>query len=314
MAIKKSFTLAFKEEFFQTENLVLKAASLDGTYLRNQVTVEYLRSMLVPSARGSFATLTVNGVFWGLYWMKEEIDQQFVHSRIGNDKGNFYAMSKYLNYLGDSEDDYKNCTDSKFGVDCYNEKFGDGNWSDLIDFAKFLNQSSNEEFQSNIEGMLNVDNFIRTMVVLSAIDDPDSFTRNGNNWVLYHDTKAKIWQFLSKDFEDSMLDPLGSATDAVARNQQAVLAYRLFQIPVYQEQFKSYYVEFLKNCFSPKLQHATVSRISAFESFLLPMIQIDEFFHITYGIPVTGGVWKIAVKELQVFLETRYLILQRQFT
>jgi len=314
LAVKKSFSLEFNEKFFHMDNIILKASALDPTYLRSQMTEEYLRAMMIPASRASFTTLTINGIFYGLYWMNEELDEKFVKERFGNDKGDYYSMNKYLNYLGENETTYKTCKDNQIGdFPCYKKDFGSKSWSDLIALAKFLNTSTNEEFQSKISSVLNVDNFVRSMVVLSAIDDPDSYTRNGNNWALYNDPDADLWQFLSKDFEQVMLNPINNANNSVHINERAGLASRTLAIPQYQAQYRSYFADFLKGCFSPKLESATIKRISGFESFLFPIIKNDEFFRIDFGLlPITGDVWKVVVAELQIFLEARYISLEWQ--
>jgi hypothetical protein len=43
----------------------------------------------------SYATLTINGIFMGLYWMKEEYDDQFIYSRFGNAQG-IHSRFKYI--------------------------------------------------------------------------------------------------------------------------------------------------------------------------------------------------------------------------
>jgi hypothetical protein len=103
-----------------------------------------------------------------------------------------------------------------------------------------------------------------------------------------------------------MLNPLNNANSSVSMNERALLAYRVMSIPSYQgtilfyfilfyfilcififlynrgfikitiatERFKEYYVEFLNDCFSPKLQNATIHRIASLESFLMPVIKV----------------------------------------
>jgi spore coat protein CotH len=315
LGVKKSFQIRFGDDFYHLNNLVFKAPALDPTYLHNLFIGEYLRAMMVPAARGSYATLTINGVFWGLFWMREELDQNFIHSRFGNDKGNFYAMSDYLRYLGDDQAVYKNITKDSLGsaLPIYNQEFGNSNWADLVAFAKFINTSTDEEFANEVETWVNVDGFIRAMVVLSAINDIDTYTVNGNNWNLYHNPENNLWEFVLKDFEETMINPFADALGSVANNAEALFAYRLMNITKYVGVFNDYYAQFLDRIFDPSMPHSAKNRAEVLVSFLEQIIDHDPFYHITYGLPISTTAWKLLVKEMQYFMELRNYILKTQF-
>jgi len=296
------------------DNIVFKAPALDGTYLHNLIICEYLRAMMVPAARGSYATLTINGVFWGLFWMREEIDQNFIKSRFGNDKGNFYSLSSYLQYYGDDQKIYQKITKDSLGRDLpiYKKEFGSSSWSDFASFAKFVNTTSDEEFASQVESTVNTDSFIRTMVAISSINNVDTYTVNGNNWCLYHNPETNLWEFIMKDFEETMINPFANAFDSVATNSKALFAYRLMNITKYQGMFNDYYAKFLDQVFNPSAPNSAKNRAAALVPFLENILHNDAFYHITYGFPVSTTTWKLSIKEMSYFMDIRNFVLKTQ--
>lgn len=63
-----------------------------------------------PTYRASHAMLYINDQCFGLYYVLEDIDEKFLKSRFGNDKGALYKCEGDLTYQGPNPDIYKNIT------------------------------------------------------------------------------------------------------------------------------------------------------------------------------------------------------------
>lgn len=301
--------------FFGLSEIALKAPSFDLSYVHNQLIIEFYRSMMVPTSRGSFGTLTINGVFWGLFWLNEEIDDAFALSRYGTDKGNMYQLNTYLAYLGDNGTAYINATiESNGGIlPAYKEEFGDGTFDELASIAKFLVKTTDSEFQAQIEQTFNVDIFIRSMVVESAVDIVDGYATSGNNWALFDCPVNNSWQFIAHDFEWTMIDPLLNGYDTVANNKKTLLANRILAIPQYHDLFNQYYKLFLTKVFDPSLSNSAKSRVASMQPFLKGLIEQDIFFTITNGFATDEETWQLAMDAASEYLSLRYDYLKIEF-
>eukprot|EP01111_Echinosteliopsis_oligospora_P019812 TRINITY_DN977_c0_g1_i1.p1 TRINITY_DN977_c0_g1~~TRINITY_DN977_c0_g1_i1.p1 ORF type:complete len:585 (+),score=135.52 TRINITY_DN977_c0_g1_i1:105-1859(+) len=314
---KKSFRFKFGEKaglFYGLSDIALKAPSLDPSYLHNQLVTEYYRSVLVPVSRGSFATLTINGVYWGVYWLNEEFNEIYIDAHYGSSNGNLYSVNAYMTYLGDNPEAYMNASKEEKGRTrhLYQEEFGDGNWVDFAALAKFLNQSTTEEFEASIENMLNIDNTLRSFAVESVVNDPDGYILSGHNYGLYRPFNGS-WQYLSKDFELTMVNPFIKTYDSIADSDHAILARRLITIPTYHDIYNKYVAVFVEKAFNPALPNSAKNRAKALVPFLLDAMKNDNCYHLTNGIPTSSNTWELFVKELELFMDVRYEIVKKQF-
>ena len=63
--------------------------------------------MASPISRSSYATLYMNNVFYGLYYVIENVDKEFLTSRFGDKKGALYKCNGNLGYMGSNPALYK---------------------------------------------------------------------------------------------------------------------------------------------------------------------------------------------------------------
>jgi hypothetical protein len=90
---------------------------------------DFLESMVSPFQRSSFTKLFINDVYYGLYWMHEDMDKEFIRSRYENHKGNLYKCATGLaglGYIDNNTETYKklNITILNFVKYTYQKKMG----------------------------------------------------------------------------------------------------------------------------------------------------------------------------------------------
>lgn len=111
---KKSFKIAFDEyvdrKWAQQKKIGLKAMEMDPSCLKEKLTESLLYSMNAPAQRSSYAQFFINDQFMGVYLILENIDDQFLKSRFGNEDGLLYKCTGDLAYLGWNPEIYKNLT------------------------------------------------------------------------------------------------------------------------------------------------------------------------------------------------------------
>jgi spore coat protein CotH len=64
--------------------------------------------MASPVSRSSYATLYINHLYYGLYYIIEDVNTDFLKSRFGNKSGALYKCQGDLTYLGPNPKLYEN--------------------------------------------------------------------------------------------------------------------------------------------------------------------------------------------------------------
>ena len=118
---KKSFKIDFNkyisgQNYNGLKKLNFSNGFKDPTFMREKLFFDLCRERGVPAPRANYATVKYNDEAWGFYTMIEQIDDQFLDWRIGDDDGNlFKAGSNFgggdgeasLVYLGLNQSSYE---------------------------------------------------------------------------------------------------------------------------------------------------------------------------------------------------------------
>ena len=148
--VKKTYKLSFNKfedgrKWAQQKKLSLKAMEQDVSAIKEVLVLGLLYSMNAPAQRYGYTQLFINNQSMGSYLMLENVDDQFLDSRFGNDKGAFYKCLGTLEYLGEDPELYRNAT--RFGTTAYSpESDAAEDFTLLRDFIKVLNVTSDAEF------------------------------------------------------------------------------------------------------------------------------------------------------------------------
>ena len=110
---KKSWKISFLDDKYkEIKGFYLKSAAFDPSFSREQLStiVTYrheisskfpnISSMGSPVSRSSYATGYINNQLFGLYYVIEDIDNEFLTSRFGNKTGALYKCQGPLEYKG----------------------------------------------------------------------------------------------------------------------------------------------------------------------------------------------------------------------
>ena len=97
---KKSFKIDFNkyisgQNYDGLKKLNFSNGFKDPTFMREKLFFDLCRERGVPAPRANYATVKYNGEAWGFYTMIEQIDDQFLDWRIGDDDGNLFKAVSY---------------------------------------------------------------------------------------------------------------------------------------------------------------------------------------------------------------------------
>jgi spore coat protein CotH len=307
---KHGWTLKFNEfvsgqKFYDMKKIGLKPGSSQDDGIAKQVLfVDFMRAVGVPSQRTSFALLYINDLFHGIYVMQEDIGPDFFDMRLHGENGEGNTMKFFWNvhnqYFGDDASVYQSMVHINALGDpwyYYEQSDGDGNWSDYISLLRFLNQSSDEEFDGHLEDHVEVDSLLKAMVVESFMLAGDNL-RSGNNFYFYHMSEPEQqWQFVEFDFDECLVfDEHGEPEDSdyniftffdnSGTEDEDPLTVRMMRISQYNSTFQEHYEVFLEGVFGSSSPQQPADRYAAIFQFVLPWISKDYMFQMALGIDV----------------------------
>jgi spore coat protein CotH/DNA-directed RNA polymerase specialized sigma24 family protein len=174
----------------------------DTSCLRDTLGYEFFRDAGVPAPRTTFAWVTVSVKSkWdhkplGLYLMVEPIDNVFAADRFGSKNTPIFKPVTYefFNYLGEDWTNYAPIYDLKTKANSAQKRR-------IIDFARLLTQSNDEEFATHLGEYLDLDEFARFLACVVLIVDYDSILTTGQNFYMYFDPRSNRLGFIPWDLD-----------------------------------------------------------------------------------------------------------------
>jgi spore coat protein H len=145
----------------------------DPSYMREYLSYQIFEEMGVPVPAFSYAAVSVNGEYFGLYLAVESILEPYLERNFGDITGDLYkSVGNTLKYNGDNPSDYS-------GLEV-KSTLKNADWSKLIKMLEVLNNGG------DIEKYLDVDAALKYIAVSTALVNFDSYLGSfGHNYYLY---------------------------------------------------------------------------------------------------------------------------------
>lgn len=170
----------------------------DPSFLREKISCDYFRDHAMNGPRCAFTRLYINGAYWGLYNIVEEIDtDEYLESVFLTSSGNLFKgdPSGDLRWLGSAPGLYYN------KYELHNNEFIN-DWSDLVRLIDKINNSGSA-FYDSIETILNTDQFIRQWAGMNIFSSLDSYLGSGHNYYIYHNLVTDRFEWMAWDMNES---------------------------------------------------------------------------------------------------------------
>lgn len=182
----------------------------DPSLMREKLFFDQCRAVNVPAPRANFANVYINGTLWGFYTVIEQIDDQFLDWRILDDDGNLFKAADNFGFGpggggGDEADLGYYGMDQSAYEDRYQLKSNEeeNDWTDLIDFISFINNSTATEFENNLSKHIELDEYLRSAALDNLFSNLDSYTESARNYYLYHNLTTDKWEWIKWDGNES---------------------------------------------------------------------------------------------------------------
>jgi len=197
---------ALKHPFFATSNraefqrLMVKAAANDnypfengGAYVRDAYiqTLSQLSDLDLDERSSTFVLLFVNGAYWGVYDLRERVDDNDYTEFYYGQERKFRGSDEYIQFLktwGSTQAQYGN-------------QRAINDWTSLVSFIN-QNDMGNEANYSIVNNQLNIESLIDYVVINSFVVSRDWLNYNTGWWRGLNTTaNAQKWRYILWDMD-----------------------------------------------------------------------------------------------------------------
>ena len=191
---KVGYNMKFEEKLFGRKSLRLRPDPNDKSYMREKLSTDILNRAGLPSVQSSYARLYINNEFFGLYTILDSV-KPFMVKKIFKLDDETEAMTLYqCKYDG---------MDLTPGSEshCINAVTDDTtNMTELQDFITKVNSATS---LAQFEEFLDVNLFLKSVIVEWLIGSFDHFLILGHNFNLYKRPTDNKWCIILYDFDNT---------------------------------------------------------------------------------------------------------------
>jgi len=169
----------------------------DPTFLREKLASEVFHGLGVPCPRATWSVIYYNDVYWGFYSVVDPINKDALSRFFGENDENLYKgdPNGTLEWLGWTVSLYKARYEKTT-----NEIADD--WTDLIEFINFLNNTGDTDFNSEILEWFDAIGFARMWAANTFLVNLDSYQGTGHNYYIYFDSNT-IGRYIVQDMNEA---------------------------------------------------------------------------------------------------------------
>lgn len=171
-------------KFLGVERLTLNNMKYDDTMMREAAAYRIYAQMGVPAPQSSYAHLTINGADYGLYSMVETLDENFLGRVFPDDPdGNLYDTLFTLSDL------------TSGGLANFDLQEGDPATAGA-DLAALVAELDGGNILDVLQRRFDLESTLSYLALDLVSANWDGYSRNTNNYLLYHATLTDRWYFV----------------------------------------------------------------------------------------------------------------------
>lgn len=183
-----------EDRLFSMSALNLKSMWNDVSQMREAIAWRLFFEAGVPGSGHTYAKFCINGRYYGLYSIIENVDKSFLKSRFGeHGRGNLYKAYWSEQDIGPAtlaKGGYKNPDNDErtFRLKTNEDEPAASTYEDLNQFVQVLNQTSpsSPEFKKKMESIFDVRGFLRWAAINMLLGAWDNYWATPANYYLYN--------------------------------------------------------------------------------------------------------------------------------
>jgi spore coat protein CotH len=243
---KKSFKVDMNEyvsgqDYDGIKKFNLNNGFKDPSMLREKLALDFMNAHNITAPRCNFARVYLNGTYWGLYTIVEDINSKFLKQHYPDNDGNLFKGDPTgdLRWYGATESSYY----SHYELQT-NETQND--WSDLVHMADMINNTSTSVFYDSLETVLDTWSFLNYMAATNMFANLDSYIGSGHNYYIYDDSTYFRFRWIAWDVNESFgnfMMSFNTSTiqtmnyDFVSSSTSRPLATKMLADPTYRSMY-----------------------------------------------------------------------------
>lgn len=252
---KKSFKVDLNEfvagqDYDGIKKFNLNNLFKDPTFIREKLTLDYMRRHNIHAPRCTYARVYLNNVYWGLYTLVEDVNGKFLSQHYGNNNGNLFKGDPNgdLKWFGNSVSSYT----AKYELD----ETSTNDWTDLVVLIDSINNANTSTYYTSLESVMFGQDAISNMVINNMFVNLDSYCGSGHNYYIYHDSLKGAFRWIPWDVNETFgtftmgMTPtqLKNLTfDYINQPNNRPLAVKFMADPVYRQTYISTYCYLMQN-------------------------------------------------------------------
>ncbi len=268
---KLSFKLDFDEfeddypelenqRFYGFKQLNLNNNFDDASLMREKVGADLFRSFGLASAQTAFCVVYIdNGSgpqYYGVYTLVEEVDDTVLENQFNADDGNLYKPD------GDAASFASGSYDASEMEKKSNEELND--YTDVEALYTIINSSDRitqpDQWKSDLNAVFDVDVFLKWLAANTVMQNWDTYGIMTHNYYLYNNPDNSKLTWIPWDNNEALQN--GKQGGALSLSLTEVgnnwpLIRYLMDVEAYEEQYKSYTLQFIDEVFIPSHMVAT---------------------------------------------------------
>lgn len=174
-------------------------ANYDAAMLQEPITNAMARLAGLPATHTAYAGVRLNDDVEELFVISELVNETYIEENFANANGVLYKaeLGSTLSYEGEDPSAYAESFTQQTRVN-------DADMAPLIRFMKFLDESDDATFESQLPDYLDVDSFATYLALNDLLVNTDSMIGMNNNYYLYYDDAVERFTLLMWDTNESL--------------------------------------------------------------------------------------------------------------
>jgi len=173
----------------------------DAAMIRDALSYKFMRDAGIPASRTAYAKVYLNGEYWGLYIMVEQVDNKFLKNWFDDNDGDLFKCMAWTNldWQGNNEANYTDEFELKT-----NEETSD--FTDFINWVDVINNSADADFKDNLANIFETEKYLKVLASDIIMLNWDSYYDHGRNFYVYQNPDDNKFNWIPWDYNLSFSD------------------------------------------------------------------------------------------------------------
>ncbi len=192
---KKSLNIAVdygddRQRLYGYKTLNLLNGHSDPSFLR-EILYSRIATNYIPAPKANLVKLVINGESWGIYVNNQQFNKDFLDEWFGTKRGVRWKVppgrDSGLVYNGDQPSAYQQSYQLKTRAE-----EAPNAWQDLIELCEVLESTPDEQLESELSAILNIDRALWFLALDNVFIDNDGYFSRASDYALYQDPKGRF--------------------------------------------------------------------------------------------------------------------------